>query len=175
MGPGELYSSQFQHFASVLRQRPQATAVIMGNINHPYIYGNVKFYQTGYGVLVAAEIFGLPSSENVCEYPVFGFHIHEGRQCRGTKEDFFEDALMHYNPQRCPHPFHSGDMPPLFGSHGYAYMVFMTDRFTVEEIIGRTVIVHSEADDFRTQPSGEAGEKIACGEIEKVQYSSRMW
>ena len=40
-------------------------------------------------------------------------------------------------------------------------------RFTVEEIVGKTVIIHSNADDFTTQPSGNSGEKIACGIIKK--------
>lgn len=44
-------------------------------------------------------------------------------------------------------------------------MAVKTDRFRVEEIIGRTVVIHSGADDFKSQPSGNAGEKIACGVI----------
>ena len=49
--------------------------------------------------------------------------------------------------------------------NGYAFSAFLTDRFTVKEIVGRTVIMHSSPDDFTSQPSGNAGEKIACGEI----------
>ena len=41
----------------------------------------------------------------------------------------------------------------------------MTDRFFVDEIIGKTIIIHAHLDDFTTQPSGNSGEKIACGEI----------
>ena len=58
-------------------------------------------------------------------------------------------------------------MPPLFWNNGYAFQMFLTDRFTVKEIIGKTVIIHDNADDFTTQPSGNSGEKIACGVIEK--------
>ena len=46
-------------------------------------------------------------------------------------------------------------------------MAFMTDRFTVEEIVGKTIIIHSNADDFTTQPGGNSGKKIACGAIKK--------
>jgi len=42
-----------------------------------------------------------------------------------------------------------------------------TDRFSVDEIIGRTVVIHSDPDDFLSQPAGNAGKKIACGEIRK--------
>ena len=46
-----------------------------------------------------------------------------------------------------------------------AYLAVATSRFTVRDIIGKTVVIHSDADDFRTQPAGNAGEKIACGTI----------
>ena len=46
-------------------------------------------------------------------------------------------------------------------------MKVLSNRFSIEEIIGRTVIIHDAPDDFRTQPSGNAGMKIACGVIQK--------
>ncbi|MGN1098421.1 MAG: superoxide dismutase family protein, partial [Clostridia bacterium] len=77
----------------------------------------------------------------------------------------FADALGHYNPTAQLHPNHAGDMPPLILNGSNAYLSFITGRFRLEEVIGRTVIVHSHHDDFTTQPSGGAGEKIACGVI----------
>ena len=68
----------------------------------------------------------------------------------------------------CRHPYHTEDMPPLFGSQGYAFSIFLSGRFSVCEIIGRTVIIHLNPDDFHTQPSGNSGAKIACGMIEKI-------
>ena len=59
-------------------------------------------------------------------------------------------------------------MPPLFGADGYAFLAFVSSRFTVNEILGKTVIIHSGVDDFKTQPSGNAGEKIACGVISTI-------
>jgi len=50
---------------------------------------------------------------------------------------------------------------------GNAYMQVLTNRFSVREILGKTVVIHSHPDDFHTQPAGNAGEKIACGVIEK--------
>ncbi len=153
------------NFLRMLGRRPHARAEIRGNAQHANLHGWVRFYQTEYGVLTVAEISGLPKSEERCQSRVFGFHIHEGSSCTGNAGDVFADVGTHYNPYGCPHPYHVGDLPPLFGSEGYAFSAFLSNRFTVADILGRTVIVHSQPDDFTTQPSGNSGEKIACGEI----------
>lgn len=148
-----------------IRQRPSAIARLSGSSQYPGLHGTVRFYQTNRGVIVAARIFGLPEPEGACCHPVFAFHIHSGACCTGNESYPFADAGSHYNPDNCPHPHHAGDLPPLFGSRGQALSVFLTDRFCVKDIIGRTVIIHSGPDDFTSQPAGNAGAKIACGEI----------
>lgn len=150
---------------SVLYNRPHAVAAVKGSDAYPKIDGVVRFYQTVYGVIVSAEVTGLPLPTEQCALPVFGFHIHDGSSCTGNESDPFADTMQHYNPDGCPHPHHSGDLPPLLGNNGYALQILLTDRFSINEIIGKTVIVHSKADDFTTQPSGNSGEKIACGII----------
>lgn len=82
-----------------------------------------------------------------------------------ASKDPFANAMAHYDPEGCPHPYHAGDMPPLFGNNGFAFSAFITDRFSIREIIDKTVIIHSAPDDFMTQPSGNSGAKIACGVI----------
>ena len=119
-----------------------------------------------------AEVWGLPAQE---ENPsgIFGFHIHSGRSCAGTSEQDacgkapaeFPSADGHLNPEEKPHPRHMGDLPPLFAKSGYAWTAFLTSRFTIRDILGHTVIIHAAPDDFTTQPSGNAGEMIACGVI----------
>lgn len=155
----------FMKFVSTLQERPHAWARIRGSSEYPKLYGNVYFYQMRCGTLVAAEIAALPQPEGQCAAGIFGFHIHAGTQCAGKEDDPFGQALAHYDPHACPHPQHAGDMPPLFGNQGYGFQVFLTDRFSVREILGRTVILHSGPDDFTTQPAGNAGQKIACGQI----------
>ncbi len=150
---------------SLLRRRPDGVSRIRGSEEYKTIGGLVRFWQTEYGVLVVADLTGLPDPGMACETPVFGFHIHSGGSCTGNREDPFADALTHYNPKGCPHPFHAGDLPPLFGNRGRAFLAVLTDRFSVKEIIGRTVIVHGSPDDFTSQPAGNAGHKIACGSI----------
>ena len=151
-----------------LCRRPDAQAWIRGSACYPGLSGHVRFYQTGRGVLVYAEVFGLPETVEHCNNGFFAFHIHGGDSCTGNREDPFANAQTHYNPEDRPHPAHAGDLPPLLGNRGYALQVFLTDRFTVREIIGRTVIIHAGPDDFSTQPGGGAGDKIACGEIQAV-------
>lgn len=157
----------FFRFVNLLRGRPHASAFVRGDSEHPLLGGQVRFYQTPRGVIVSAEVWGLPAPANPCQTPVFGFHIHSGNSCTGNESDPFANAMAHYNPGDCPHPHHAGDLPPLFGNNGYAFSVFLTNRFTVREIIGRTVIIHSNPDDFTTQPSGNSGMKIACGVIRR--------
>lgn len=132
------------------------------------VSGTVRFFETTAGVLVYAEIRGLPDMRGDCRGNIFGFHIHEGKECSGTTSDPFADTGSHYNPHNCLHPWHAGDMPPLFGANGLALSVFLTDRFNCREIIGKTVVIHAMPDDLTTQPSGGSGAKIACGVIKEI-------
>lgn len=156
-----------QDFCSVFCNRANAAATLRGSEKYPDIRGRVMFYQLPYAVLVRAEIFGLPKGTAPCENPIFAFHIHSGEECQGDETDAFSKANGHYNPNNCPHPYHAGDLPPLFSVNGRAFSAFLTDRFKVNEILGRTVIIHRNPDDFSSQPSGNAGEKIACGVINR--------
>lgn len=162
------YKAREKGVHTVLSGLPEAVAVVNGGPGNELLHGVVKFYQTEKGVLVAADIHGLPTATEVCHGRVFGFHLHDGSACGGNGEDPFSQAGSHYNPSDCPHPYHAGDMPPLFGVDGQAFLVFLTDRFSVTEIIGKAMIIHDSPDDFTTQPSGNAGNKIACGIITRV-------
>ena len=140
---------------------PDALAQITGGTEAPQISGCVQFYQEDGWVTVVAMISGLPKTS---ETGFFGFHIHQGGVCSG---DGFSGTEGHYNPGQQIHPKHAGDLPPLLLCGGKAYLSVKTDRFCVNEIIGRTVVIHSDPDDFHTQPAGNAGRKIACGVIRK--------
>lgn len=139
---------------------PYAAACISGK-RGSCIDGSVRFYRRKQGTLVVADISGLPESED----GFYGFHIHEGGNCRG---EGFANTGGHFNPAETVHPCHAGDLPPLLGCKGKAYLAVWTIRFSAEEIVGRTVVIHSHSDDFRSQPSGDSGEKIACGVIRIV-------
>lgn len=144
-----------------------ARALIYGSKQYPNLEGVVFFNQRDGGVWVTADIVGLPVDAGICGGRFFGFHIHSGTSCTGTPQDPFADADGHYNPGGCEHPHHAGDLPPLLGVGGHAYSAFLTNRFSVDEIIGRVVIIHANPDDFNTQPSGNSGPMIACGLIQQ--------
>lgn len=158
-----------QIFNKILKFNPTAHAVVRGSSAYPNLIGNILFYAMGKGSIVLAEVFGLPHSKVPCGERVFGFHIHSGNSCTGTANDPFKNSGMHYDTHNCPHPNHQGDLPPLFGNNGFAFQTFYTERFSTQEIIGKTIIIHDKPDDFVTQPSGNSGNKIACGEIKFFQ------
>ena len=144
------------------RKCPDAVAELRGGVEALQLTGCVEFYQENGCVLIVARISGLPESKT----GFFGFHIHQGESCSGPD---FSATGSHYNPVDQVHPKHTGDLPPLLSCHGNAYLSVKTDRFTVNEIVGRTVVIHSDPDDFRSQPAGNAGKKIAGGVIRRRQ------
>ena len=136
-------------------------AHIYGDEKAPELSGTVKFYLADGGVLVVAEVSGLPETPT----GIFAFHIHEGSACTGKD---FADTKGHYDPTNQPHPMHAGDLPPLFSVNGRAFLAVLTGRFKFSEVIGRTVIIHDNPDGFTAQPSGNSGVKIGCGLIRAV-------
>lgn len=155
-----------------LWQRPQlAFACVSGGPQYPEISGVVWFQSVVGGTFVSAQISGLPPYQPAPPggNPIgpFGFHLHEFGTCFvGDPNDPFLAAGGHWNPDNQPHGNHAGDFPVLFSNNGIAEMCFFTDRFRVWEIINHLVIIHENPDDYRTQPSGNSGRRIACGVVQ---------
>lgn len=150
----------------IMINRPSdANAHILGTKDYPSIEGVARFFQTVGGVLAVIDVWGLPRSGKVCDRGVYGCHIHEGNRCSGNASDPLADVGEHYNPLGCPHPYHAGDMPPLFGNNGRAWMAFLNNSITISQLIGKTLVIHRNPDDMVSQPSGNSGPKIACGLI----------
>lgn len=142
---------------------PAAYANLTGNAENPTLTGTALFYPAFDGTLVAVEAYNLPvSKEN--ERSFYGMHIHEKGDCTLP----FDKTGNHYNPADMPHPLHAGDLPPLLGNQGYAFSVFFTSRFQIEDVLNRSLIIHVSPDDFTSQPSGNSGIKIGCGIILQV-------
>lgn len=145
-------------------KNPAASAQMKGSEAYSGIRGRVDLYDTYGGTVLVAELYGIPR-ELEKSGGFYGFHIHEGSSCTGNEEDAFADTGMHYNPKNTPHPQRAGDLPPLMSNDGVIWTAVYTSRFYPEDVIGRTIVLHEKVDDFRTQPSGDSGRKIACGEI----------
>ena len=133
------------------------------------VKGAATFTQKGDKVQLMADIGGLkPNQEH-------GFHIHEKGDCSSADG---MSAGGHFNPLGKPHAHpstperHAGDMFALKADdYGNATLSIELDVITVTEgptgIIGRGLIVHAQADDYNTQPTGNAGARVACGVIQK--------
>ena len=128
--------------------------------------GKVTFTQDGDRVRVNANVSGLkPGAEH-------GFHIHEKGDC-GSGDGMSTGG--HFNPDGKPHgpqdaAHHDGDMPALVAdSYGNASASFNLKGVAVETgahaLVGKGLIVHRDPDDYKTQPTGNAGPRIACAVI----------
>lgn len=150
-------------------QGPRAVASLSpttGNIAS----GTVEFVQAGGKVVVSGEVRGLkPNAEH-------GFHVHEKGDCSGP------DGMAaggHFNPGGKPHgqpghgEHHVGDLPMLKAdASGVARFRVESDALSVGsgagDIVGKGLIVHKDPDDYKTQPTGNSGARIACAVIRRA-------
>ncbi|MED5619305.1 superoxide dismutase family protein [Ideonella sp. BN130291] len=128
--------------------------------------GLVMFHEVDGHVMARAHITGLkPNGEH-------GFHLHEKGDCASTDGT---SAGGHFNPGGAPHgpqdaAHHAGDMPALKAdADGVADLKFMLHGVTIgggpADITNRAVVVHANPDDYKTQPTGNSGARIACGVV----------
>lgn len=147
-----------------------AFANIKGGPLAPKIMGLVIFRSVSGGTEVCLSVTGLPNYQagtaDMPQVGPHGFHIHENGDCTvGNPYDPFKASGEHWNPTNQPHGNHAGDFPVLFSNNGVAMMCFFTDKFKVSDVIGKSIIIHQGPDDYKTQPAGGSGKRIACGEI----------
>ncbi|AOY75143.1 superoxide dismutase family protein [Clostridium formicaceticum] len=148
-----------------------AVAYIKGGPLQPEIQGSVWFKEVPGGTEVYVEVKGLPPYQPATndDAPVgpHGFHLHEFGSCEvSDPEDPFQQAGEHWAPHGQPHGNHAGDFPVLFSNNGYARMSFFTNKFKPADAIGKAVIIHKNPDDYRSQPAGDAGKRLACGIVQ---------
>ena len=129
------------------------------------VSGTVTFTQVNGGVRIIADVTGLTPG-------VHGFHIHEFGDCSASDAT---SAGGHFNPRHMQHGGpdasmrHAGDFGNLeanaTGKAHYDRVDKMISLNGPDSIVGHGVIVHEKADDFITQPTGNAGARVACGVI----------
>lgn len=171
---GLLFASGCQRGADVVEMEkvvmlstPGATSAIA--VLHPtgenHARGTIQFKPVEGGIKVSGEISGLQPGPH-------GFHVHEYGDCSATDAT---SAGGHYAPRGMPHAApsdkkrHIGDLGNIVADSNGVAQVRMTDQ-TISlngeySIIGRGIIVHAGADDLKSQPSGAAGARLACGVI----------
>jgi superoxide dismutase, Cu-Zn family len=153
---------------NIFSKKQSATAVLAPTKGNS-VSGTINFTQKGDVVLVEAKVNGLnPNGSN-------GIHIHEKGNCSAADAS---SAGGHFNPSSSQHggpagaTRHGGDLGNLKAdANGYARMSIEVSGISLgtdpNSITGRAVIVHADADDFKTQPSGNSGARVACGLISK--------
>ncbi len=153
-------------FSGLLEENgPQAAAWIRGGTGAPYLSGLVKFYETFYGgVLIEAELFGLPDEETAGSAGFYAMHIHTSGSCAGPC-GVCSQAGRHYAPTCAAHPGHAGCLLPLLSCQGYAWLAFYDKRLTLPEIIGSSVVIRPLRGDPASRSSGDSKAPIGCGVI----------
>src|SRR5690606_29260327 len=153
--------------AALRSSRVQAQAMIEPTEGHD-ARGEASFVETDEGLDIDVTMTGLAPGEH-------GLHVHENGDCSGPAA---EAAGDHFNPDGTPHGAptddpserHAGDLGNLTAdSDGNAELMLTMPDLTIEGdrgVVGRAIVVHSDEDDFMTQPSGDSGDRVACGVIE---------
>jgi Cu-Zn family superoxide dismutase len=131
--------------------------------------GTADLTATPGGVLIELEVSGLPANQWVA------FHVHETGSCDHASGH--ESAGGHFNPTDRKHGYlseggpHAGDMPNQYvGADGILRAQVFNGAVELNRektgILGRALMIHAKADDYQSQPSGNAGQRLACGVIE---------
>lgn len=135
------------------------------------VTGTVSFTEQAEGVHVFAMVSGLTPGPH-------GFHVHENGDCSAPDAT---SAGGHFNPTGAPHgapdaeAHHAGDMGNLVadeaGNANYeAVLTGVSLGDGPDSIVGRAVIVHADPDDMTSQPTGNAGARVACGVIQAATH-----
>ena len=153
--------------AVAMAQEEKAKATFVGADGKEI--GTAELTGSKAGVLVAIEVNGLPASQWVA------FHVHQTGSCDHTTGH--ESAGGHFNPTDVQHGYeaengpHAGDMPnqyvPADGTlRAQVFNSFVTLKDGNTAVAGKALMIHAKADDYSSQPSGDAGKRLACAVIE---------
>ena len=151
--------------APALLGEPTKAIAVLHPTKGSNVEGVVTFTKSGEEMKNVADVSGLTPGKH-------GFHIHEFGDCSSPDG---KAAGGHFNPTNDPHAGHDvaqrheGDMGNIEAdSSGKAHLE-LTDNMMMmsgeKSIIGHSVIVHEKADDLKSQPTGDAGGRVACGVI----------
>ncbi|WP_257351248.1 superoxide dismutase family protein [Pseudalkalibacillus decolorationis] len=179
--------SQGTSEAEQVESKPTASQFASENSNHPAsataeLYnaqkekiGTAQFTETKQGVEIHLKASKLSPGKH-------GFHIHETGKC--TPPDF-KSAGEHFNPTskehgfENPQGFHAGDLPNIeVGQDGMVETTMVTKKVTLQkgkpnslfDKDGSALVIHAKPDDYKTNPAGAAGKRVACGVIKPAKH-----
>jgi Cu-Zn family superoxide dismutase len=131
--------------------------------------GMITLEETPSDIKVTTNVSGLKPNSS------FGFHVHQVGKCVGPD---YKSAGDHFNPAKKPHGGpatemrHFGDMGNLKSdAKGVAKEVITIPKehgMSLSDLIGKSILIHAKADDFKTQPSGDSGNRVGCGLIKTL-------
>ncbi|MDT3671050.1 MAG: superoxide dismutase family protein [Aromatoleum sp.] len=162
-----LASALFAATGNAIAQTPGTAEASLAPTQGNKTAGKVSFTQADGGVRIEAHVTGLTPGGH-------GFHLHEKGDCSAPDAT---SAGGHFNPTKKAHghpdkgEHHLGDLPMLEAdAKGEATLTTVVKGVSIGEgengIVGRAVIVHAAPDDYKTQPTGNSGGRVACGVIQ---------
>lgn len=149
---------------------PSAMATLQGEDKD--LTGTVTITQEGAGVKIVADVSGVKKDGK------HGFHVHENGQCDHTGH--FKSAGGHFNPGNAVHacpptdPRHAGDLGNIDISGGKGHLEITSSTLTLSSLAGKALILHAGEDDCKTQPTGNSGDRLACGVVSQEGASAPM-
>jgi Cu-Zn family superoxide dismutase len=144
---------------------PQKAIAVLHGVGSSHVHGQIVFTQQDGYVEITGEVMGLTPGQHA-------FHVHEFGDCSAPDAS---SAGGHFNPEKKPHGGpddenrHVGDLGNITADESGKATISVKDKLITlhgeHSIIGRAVIVHGDKDDLKSQPSGNAGTRVACGVV----------